>query len=442
MRRTFELLTAAVAAVVVGVSAFATAAPNWWVVLAFGAIVVVAENFDVLIHRSGMGGTSLTPEFMLTMASIAVLGDRPSTVVGTAVIGACAGLYLPHLRQRDFGIFAFNCGQFTLSSCAAALIFLSFDTTGGWGQVAAALAAAIAYGVVNVSFVLPYVAMKHQERLATIWSDMSPALPNYLAWGLLGLVVGLVCAELGALAIVLLAVPMAIGRWTFSSFSRVKESHDKSVQLFIRLIEAKDAYTAGHTERVAKYAGYIGEQLGLSPAKIEHCKQSALMHDVGKLAVPSKLLNKPGKLTPDEWELVKRHNSVANDILANIDFMRTMAVVASDEHGRFDGGRASTVPPELVLEAHIVAVADAFDAMTSTRSYRKALSQAVAFEELRSNAGSQFNPECVEALIAAIETRGEQYGDGFEVDVHDFAVAPPVVGVGSAGLGDLEEATS
>jgi len=79
--------------------------------------------------------------------------------------------------------------------------------------------------------------------------------------------------------------------------------------------------------------------------------------------------------------------------------------------------------------------------MTSTRSYRKALSQGVAFTELRANAGTQFNPRCVEALIAAIERRGEQYGAGYEIDAHEFAVPPPEAGVGSAGLGDLEIAT-
>jgi len=91
----------------------------------------------------------------------------------------------------------------------------------------------------------------------------------------------------------------------------------------------------------------------------------------------------------------------------------------------------------LVQEAHIVAVADAFDAMTSTRSYRRALSQEVAFAELREKAGTQFNPECVEALVRAIEKRGEHYGLGYEEDAHEFEVPPPVVGVGSAGLGDL-----
>jgi hypothetical protein len=440
MRRQLEIFTALTAVVVVVLAALAGGAPSWIVVLAFGAMVVLAENLDVMIHRVGGGGTSLTPGFMLTMAAIAVLGDQRSTILGAAIVGAFEGLYVPQIRQRDIGAVSFNCGQFALSSAAAALVYTAFDADGGWTLVGAAIVAAVAYGIVNVSFVLPWVAAKHGEQPSAVWADIRPALPNYLSWGLLGLLVGLVCKELGPLAIVLLTVPMIIGRWTFSSFNRVKDAHDASLQLFIRLIEAKDPYTAGHTERVAKYALYIGEELGMTAPRLEHLRKSALMHDVGKLAIPSRLLNKPGRLTSEEWEIVRRHNTAGIDILSTIDFMRTMAVVASDEHGRYDGATRAT-PDELVLEAHIVAVADAFDAMTSTRAYRRALTQDVAFDELGSNAGSQFNPVCVSALIAAITRRGERYGAGFEVDAHPFAVPPPEAGVGSAGLGDLDVAT-
>jgi hypothetical protein len=418
MQRTIELSTAAAAVLLIGCSLAINGTVEWPVVACFGALVVLAENTQVMFHT----GASVSP------------------ATGAVLVGACGGLYMPHFRDRRWSILAFNCGQYALASLAAGVVYDAFSAPKGAIHVAAAMSAAIAFAAVNVGLVLPHVAIKLRERPRTVWADMYPALPNYLAWGLLGLLVGLVCAELGALAIVLLAIPMGIGRWTFRSFTRVRDAHDASVRLFIRLIEAKDPYTAGHTERVAKYSLYIGEKLDLSTARLEHLRQSALMHDVGKLAVPSRLLNKPGKLTPEEWEIVKCHNTAGIGILTRVDFMRTMAVTASDQHGRFDHGEGSTVPPELILEAHIVAVADAFDAMTSTRAYRKALSQAVAFGELRDNAGTQFNPICVDALIDSIAERGEQYGAGYEQHVHEWAVPPPVAGLGSAGLGDLEEA--
>ena len=113
-----------------------------------------------------------------------------------------------------------------------------------------------------------------------------------------------------------------------------------------------------------------------------------------------------------------------------------MVPTASDRHAHYDRSEKRE-HDRLIQEAYIVAVADAFDAMTSTRSYRRALPQEVAFQELRDKAGTQFNPDCVEALIRVIERRGERYGDGYEEDPEQFEVPPPVAGVGSAGLGDL-----
>lgn len=436
MRRTLEIATPVSALAIVVAIAATSDAPGWAAVLAFAAMVVLSENFGVAIHS----GAAVSPGFMITMATIAVLDRGTGMVVGAAIVGTCGGLYWPHIRARRFGIIAFNCGQYVLSTIAAAATYAAVPTEPQLLALAAVLAATAAFAVVNVALVVPYVAETQHEPIASLWPDYRRALPNYLSWGLLGLMTGLVCAELGALAIVLLAVPMAIGRWIFRSFERSRQAQEATVRLFVRLIEAKDPYTAGHTERVAKYSLYIGEALGLPADRLEHLRQSALVHDIGKLAVPITLLNKPGRLTSEEWEIVRSHNDAGIDILAQVDFMRTMAVTASDRHGRYDHPGDEDTPADLVLEAHIVAVADAFDAMTSTRPYRKALSQTVAFEELRTNAGAQFNPVCVDALITEIERRGERYGAGFEIDLVTFAVTPPEAGVGSAGLGDLDVA--
>jgi HD-GYP domain-containing protein (c-di-GMP phosphodiesterase class II) len=264
---------------------------------------------------------------------------------------------------------------------------------------------------------------------------MCPALPNYRAFGLLGTFVGQLYANLGPLAVLLLLAPVVIARQTFSSFLELSEAHEATIKVFLRAIEAKDTYTARHTQRVCTYSLYMGERLGFSHQRLEHLRQSALMHDIGKLAVPKHLLNKPGKLTDDEFERVQRHAHVCIDILGLVDFLKPMTAAAAGHHARFDGGGYGGTG-QRPLEAYIVAVADAFDAMTSTRSYRRALPMEVAFDELRSKAGTQFHPECVDALIAAIEERGERHGLGHEDDAVEFEVAPPVAGVGSAGLGD------
>jgi HD-GYP domain-containing protein (c-di-GMP phosphodiesterase class II) len=154
------------------------------------------------------------------------------------------------------------------------------------------------------------------------------------------------------------------------------------------------------------------------------------MHDIGKLVVPNHLLNKPGKLTEEEFARVRIHEGVSVQMLSHIDFLRPIALHAHSDAMKFDPD-----DPDHPIEPYIIMVADAYDAMTSTRSYRKALPQEVAFQELRDKSGKQFHPACAEALIRAIEKRNEVHGKGFEEDTH-FEDAPEV-GLGSAGLGDL-----
>jgi HD-GYP domain-containing protein (c-di-GMP phosphodiesterase class II) len=151
------------------------------------------------------------------------------------------------------------------------------------------------------------------------------------------------------------------------------------------------------------------------------------MHDIGKLTVPNQLLNKPGKLTASEFARVQLHEDVSVELLRRIDELAPCA--ATVMHSGLEGP----------LESRIIHVADAFDAMTSTRAYRRALAHDDALSELRNNAGKQFDASCVDALVAALERTGERFGAGVETDeaVEHFAVPPPVAGFGSGGLGDL-----
>lgn len=195
----------------------------------------------------------------------------------------------------------------------------------------------------------------------------------------------------------------------------------------VRALAAKDAYTGEHTERVARYSAYIGEELGLSRRRRRRLAQAALLHDIGKLSVPVELLNKPGRLTDDELARVQEHAHTCDDVLGRVDALRPLRAAAAGHHLRYDGGGYGAGARS--QQAAVVSVADAYDAMTSTRAYRRALSQEVAFAELRRRSGTQFDPRCVEALIAAVQRRGERHGSGFERSEVVFAVEPPSVGL-------------
>lgn len=427
----FELLCTGVAiAVVISLLRSSVTFPDLVPLVVLAIFLIVAENSRVLLPSS----TAVSPAFMIVMAAIASF-HRSGAVLEAAMVGLAGGIALEVVRRRQYTTVLFNCSQYMLASAAAALAYSGLESR--YFALIAFTAAVLAFAAVNIALVLPQIALNYRVAPRDVWADMRPALPNYFAFGLLGVLVGELSHSLGAIAPPLLIIPAIVARKIFASFMELRAAHEATVKVFIRAIEAKDRYTAGHTERVAKYALYIGEELRLSSGDRDHLRYAALLHDVGKLAVPRRILNKPGRLTEDEYSIVQRHNHVCVDILTRVDFMRSMVGTASDQHAHYDASEAEREQSRLVQEAHIVAVADAFDAMTSTRSYRRALSQDVAFDELLSKAGTQFNPKCVEALIRAIEKRNEHYGLGYEEGAVEFEVPPPIVGVGSAGLGDI-----
>ena len=295
----------------------------------------------------------------------------------------------------------------------------------------ATAAGAATYMCVHGPLVSIPVALSCDEPYFTVLREISTYEVSAFPFALLGLGLGWVYLELGAAVVPLLVVPILIARSTFASYLELKAGQEQTIETLILALEAKDRYTAGHAQRVAQFSEYIGAELAFGQRRMERLRYAALMHDIGKLIVPNQLLNKPGRLTESEFERVKRHESVSVDLLHRIDFLAPVAGDTTTE------AATAAVEGTGIIEPAIIHVADAFDAMTSTRSYRRALSQETAFAELRSGAGTQFNARCVDALIAAIEGRDEHFGAGHEVDDHEWAVAPPEAGTGSAGLGHL-----
>lgn len=166
---------------------------------------------------------------------------------------------------------------------------------------------------------------------------------------------------------------------------------------FARTIDAKDAYTANHSEKVARYAVKLGNKVGLSSQQLQCLFQAGILHDVGKIGIPDRILNKTGNLTPDEFNLVKQHPQYGFDILKPIKGLLDCAEIVLYHHKGLNGwGYPEGLQGEAVpIEARILAIADAWDAMTSDRPYRKALSKEEALKRLYEGSGTQFDPALV-----------------------------------------------
>lgn len=180
---------------------------------------------------------------------------------------------------------------------------------------------------------------------------------------------------------------------------------EQSLSTFASMIDAKDAYTNGHSIRVAEYSRELAKRMNLSKDAQENIYYMALLHDVGKIGVPDYILNKPGKLTQEEMDIIRQHVNIGGEILKNFTALDGIADGAKYHHERYDGtgygeGLAGLDIPQV---ARIIGVADSYDAMSSDRCYRKALSPEKIQEELKENCGMQFDPEVVPHMLAMIE---------------------------------------
>ena len=396
--------------------------------LVLGLLFAIAENRSVeLPNRS-----SLSASLMIAMTAV-VLFRTSAPLLGPLLVGLCGGLYLPHLRVRDWRKVIFNAANFGLSSLGAAVLFgaVTSSEAGPLYLLGASVPTALFYALLNSAFLVPAMMLLSGRTFSDVGQEMWVSDIQILPFGLLGLLLGELYLDLGLWVVPLFVTPIFIARQAFASYLAMRDAQDAALALLVRTLESKDRYTAGHVERVARFAVYMGEEFKFRPGRLERLRYAALMHDIGKLIVPNQILNKPGRLTAEEYERVRLHDAASVTLLGRIDFLAP--VVPSLDLAHVPRGSDADVP----LEARIIMVADAFDAMTSTRSYRRALEQDVAFAELRDKSGGQFDLACVEALAAALEQRGERYGSGHEEERVEFAAPPPAAGTGSAGLGDL-----
>lgn len=181
----------------------------------------------------------------------------------------------------------------------------------------------------------------------------------------------------------------------------------RMVQSLVRMLEAKDKYTQGHSERVGVYAQRTALRMGFSQSQADLLRLAGELHDIGKLAVHEQILTKNTKLTEEEWELIRQHPIIGAEALKPVCFDEVIMSSVYSHHERYDGGGypQKLKGEQINIFAQIITVVDAYDAMTTDRPYRQALEKQVAIEELEKHSGTQFNPVVVEAFIQILQEK-------------------------------------
>ena len=394
-------------------------APDWTVWALFTALYVVLEFFAVEVNDRLFQSSSI----MVAMTAGVIFAlDNGNAVLGMTLMAALGPLVPDDIRLRRWFQPMANFGQMVTSAAVAGLVLdIGLGSVGTptvqtlFLVVPVAAGAALTFTAIQNVFIRKAVHVVYPYDRLQPWSHLGTLFAGQFAMGLLGGLIGAayVVSERPAVLVLIIGV-YGIGHMSLYAFSQLRMSHISAIKGFVKTLEAKDMYTRGHTERVAYFAEMIGEEYGFGGTQIEEIKWAALIHDLGKLAVPTELIRKRGRLDDEEYAQMKEHAHLVEEILAEVDFLQPMVEIASGHHSHYDGngygGRGHTEGETPTLDTCIVAVADAFDAMTSARSYRMALSQQYALGELRKNSGAQFHPEVVDAFERALEKSGRRWG--------------------------------
>ncbi|MEU8772802.1 HD-GYP domain-containing protein [Streptomyces sp. NPDC048606] len=273
-----------------------------------------------------------------------------------------------------------------------------------------ALVAAVVLCLVLGALDLGVLAAAEGRRAVRARRPPVPGSPlPYCVHGLVGLMAAVMWrSPYGLPAALLVLVPVYVSCRVFDRCRRERAAHRATIRALVRAVDIKDRYTRGHSERVGQASEMIARELGMADDRMEVVRIAGILHDVGKLGVPTRLLRKDGPLTPEERRVIELHPEYGHEIVRGIGFLGEARSAILHHHERVDGSGYpyGLTGEQIPVLARVVAVADSFDAMTSTRSYSRARPVATALAELERCAGAQFDPAMVRALVDAVGRHG------------------------------------
>ncbi len=386
---------------------------QWWIVLVLSVLVLLANLVATPLRRAVVDApvVSISFDIPVGIASVLLLGTSGAPVVMAALA------FMPGPGKVQGFKRLFNAGMFAIAAwCAAS----AYERMGGEVLVQGVqfkldeiilptLVAALVMEAINGVLMVAVIALTERVSPLRVWfgTMAEAALPLFI-YSIFGLLIAVVWSFAGAISAVLVLAPLMVARWVFAQFAARQAAYEATMRSLIKAVETKDLYTRGHSERVSRASVLIGRASGMREDRVTMLRYAGTLHDVGKLGVPTRVLQKAGKLTDEEYQAIQQHPTRGREITRELEFLGEAIEGIHYHHERIDGrGYPMGLKGEEIPEfARIIAVADAFDSMTTTRSYRGARSIEDAVLELRRCKGSQFDPVMVEALIEAIEERG------------------------------------
>jgi putative nucleotidyltransferase with HDIG domain len=388
--------------------------------------------FSILVEAAAIRwqsskGRVVSASLALTYAALIIYGPLPAGLVN-GIRGLASALYP---KRRPLYRAVFDMALLTISGTAAGLSYrllpglLGQDS--GLFVLMAAMGAGLADYFITTTGTVVAIALYRNTSAPKAWGEDFGLIPTpYLLLAVLGTIIALGYREFGLLGLALFFSPIFLARFIFKSYidkanrqvellrtanTALDTANQDLIETLAAVIDARDVFTYGHSIRVTSYALAIAKEMGLPEEEREMIRKAGLLHDIGKVGISERILTKKGTLTQDERYILEQHPTLGEEILARVKDMKELADIVGSHHERYDGkgypyGRKGE---EIPLAGRILGVADALDAMLSDRPYRPGMNLLQALIEIRRNAGTQFDPYVVEALLRVAEKADEDF---------------------------------
>jgi len=379
----------------------------WLVVIFFLTISAFAEFISVDLPVAGAVSIGFPIDFLIILVygpALAMLITTLSALISETIE-----------RKISWYKIIFNASQYGLSAGIAGIVYERLGGEVGainlTNYIIPATVCALMYYLVNSNLFIIVIHLSEKISLKHIWkTQLKGIIATYIALAPIGFIMAMVYVSIGIWGIILFFFPLILARRSFELYTKMRKVYLDTIRALAAAIDAKDPYTKGHSERVAETSVVLAQELNLSDKDIENIEYTALLHDIGKIGIADSILGKKSSLTNKEFDKIKEHTIMGAKIIEPVDFLKNSYEAIYHHHEKYngkgypDGLKSEDIP----LSARIIAVADAYDAMGSDRPYRKKLSKDKILKELKDQAGKQFDPEIVKALISVLDREREE----------------------------------
>lgn len=393
----------------------------------FIALIGLTESFTVAFKS-----ISFSTSFAVTIAAYILFGPYMCMII-VSIGFLCRVLkvegrgYIHVFNTPIFGT-VFNICALILPIIVANYFYLIMGGTYSIDKiqynVVALIVFVIVYLIVNILIMSILMALKIKKNvLFCFMGNIRIGFLNSVVMLPIGILLAIVFTEYNYWGLIFVILAIVLLRYTLLLYSNTKEQLADTVDALMNAIDARDMYTEGHSRRVAEISVEIARELKLSQWEIEKLHIAAMLHDVGKIGISDNILNKPGKLTEEEYNIIKEHPTIGVKILKKIKHIDYVHKIVEHHHERYDGkGYPHGLKgDEVDIQVYIVHLADTVDAMTSDRPYRKGMSKEVVKAEIEKYSGTQFHPKVANAYLNILK-REEQMKEKAQAEMKENSI--------------------